>query len=373
MVHRLLELNGHTVVLTNPNRHIHGDEGPTKGQLLAYYMNVAARIIPFLRERPASVVLLPNESSQELRFVRTTPPGGSTRAATLCVPWVDRSLVERYLTVPDSGALAALVDHGCVSFHPWNSTAVASRQPTQMVFNLDPEAIAFREVRNAALLVRDLLAVCGLTAWVKTSGGQGLHVLVPVSGSLSFDDTRLVADTIVRRAMRREPKLFSRDPRRARRRGRILIDTSRNERGRTLIAPYAVATTGLVSALLEWDELQRPLYPEDFDIERVLPRESFDLKNQGAFFAAEQSLEPLIRRDRRRFGPPTGRRHVHNDTAWLSGDMPAALADEAHQLSAESQRLRAEAEVTRIESANVRYRAQKVQEERRRLDRTRRG
>src|SRR5262249_26414659 len=161
---------------------------------------------------------------------------------------------------------------------------------------LDPEAIAFREVRNAALLLRDLLAACGLTAWVKTTGGQGLHVLVPLRDRLSFADMRLAADTIVTQARRREPRLFSRDPRRARRRGRILIDTSRNERAATIIAPYAVSTSGRVSALLEWDELQRPIYPDDFGMERVVAREQTDVRNQAAFFAVEQSLEWLLER-----------------------------------------------------------------------------
>src|SRR5262249_22071360 len=174
--------------------------------------------------------------------------------------------------VPDGGALEALVDYGCVSFHPWSSLAASALQPSQMLFNLDPEAIAFREVRNAALLLRDLLSACGLTAWAKTTGGHGVHVLVPLDGRGSFENTHRVADTIVRRAIRREPTLFSRDPRRARRRGRILIDTSRNSCGGTLIAPYSVATSGLVSTPVEWEELERPMYPEHFDMPRRIAR-----------------------------------------------------------------------------------------------------
>jgi bifunctional non-homologous end joining protein LigD len=201
--------------------------------------------------------------------------------------------------VPDKGTLAALVDCGCLSFHPWNSTADAPLQPTQMVFNLDPEAIAFREVRQAAQLLRALLADCGLTAWVKTSGGHGLHVLVPLKES-SFDDARLVADTIAKRAMRREPKLFSRDPRRGRRRGRIFIDTCRNERGATIIAPYATATSGLVSVPLEWDDLQRPIYPDEFDMESAVARAATHLEREAAFMAAEHSLEQALSGMRRR-------------------------------------------------------------------------
>jgi bifunctional non-homologous end joining protein LigD len=317
LTHRLLEVGGHTVVLTDPDRRVLGDQGPTKAELLAYYIEVAPRIVPFLRGRPISAVLLPDQSTQEFRFARTTPPGWPSRLPTYQLVGIGGRRMERYLSIPDSGTLAALVDYGCLSFHPWNATAVAPLQPTQMVFNLDPEAIAFREVRNAALLLRDLLAVCGLTAWVKTSGGHGLHVLVPIKGRASFDDVRRVADTIVKQAIRREPRLFSRDPRRGKRRGRILIDTSRNDSGATIIAPYSVAGSGFVSALLDWDELRRPIYPEDFGMEGVLGREGIDLHSQAAFFAAEQSLEPLVQRKQPRRWSVAGRPHVRRDREWL--------------------------------------------------------
>jgi bifunctional non-homologous end joining protein LigD len=362
MIHRLLELEGRTVAVSEPDRRLCNDVGPTKLEIMTYYMKVAPRMMPFLQGRPTSTVFRPDESTQEFRFARTAPPGCPGRFATYRVASFGTPRLERYLTVPDASTLEALVDYGCLSFHPWSSTAAAPFQPNQMVFNLDPEAIAFREVRNAALLLRNLLGACGLKAWVKTSGGRGLHVLVPLRGSVSFADTRLAADTIVRRAIRREPSLFSRDPRRARRRGRILIDTSRNERGATLIAPYSVATSGIVSALLEWHELERPTYPEDFDVERVVARERADLDNQAGFFAAEQSLVRLLRRRRSRWSRVDGRACAPPRAEWLVGDTPAAVADEAHWLSEQSRRIRDEVEVTRIENSNIRSRAEKVRE-----------
>jgi bifunctional non-homologous end joining protein LigD len=355
VVHRLLELDAQRILMTDPIRRLHGDTGPTKVELRTYYMKTAPRMVPFLRGRLVSTVWLPNESTQEFRFARIAPPGCVGRFPTYCLPSFGQPQVERYLTVSDTQILTALVDCGCFSFHPWTSMAATALQPNQMVFNLDRAAIAFREVRNAALLLRDLLADCGLTAWVKTSGGDGLHVLVPVTERASFDDVRLVAETIVTRAIRREPTLFSRDLRPARRRGRILIDTSRNDRGATIIAPYAVATSGSVSALLNWNELQRPIYPEDFGTESVLARD--DHGNQAAFFAAVQSLEPLVRSKRAR--------RAAAGSEWLLGDTPAAIADEARWLNEQSRRLQDDAEVTRVESAAERQRARKVMEERR--------
>jgi bifunctional non-homologous end joining protein LigD len=362
MTHTLLEVAGDPLMVSDPGRRPLGDAGPTKLELLAYYVEMAPRMLGFLRGRSTSAILLPDET-QEFRFARTAPPGCFGRFPTSEFHCSYPPRTERYLTVPDCGTLAALVNYGCVSFHPWSSTAAAPSQPTQIVFNLDPEAIAFREVRNAALLLRELVGAYSLASWVKTSGGQGLHVIVPVKGSVSFEDTRLAADTVVNRALRLEPKLFSRDPRAARRRGRIFLDTSRNGRGATIIAPYGLATSGLVSAPLEWEELGRPLYPEDFDMTRVVARSGVDDRNRAAFVAAEQSLETLLQGGRRYRRRADGYPGPQTDVRELPGDT-AAMSDEGQRLRAENRRVRDEAEVTRIESANIRHRAQKVQEER---------
>ncbi len=362
MVHRLVELDGRSVNLTDPDRRLCGDEGPTKRDIAAYYMKITPRIVPFLRGRPTSTVVWPDESTQEFRFSRAAPPGLPGRFSTYRLASFGRSQFERYVTVPDGGALEALVGYGGLSFHPWSSTAAAPFQPTQMVFNLDPELIAFREVRIAALLLREELNAFRLTAWVKTSGGRGLHVLVPITGGMSYADTRDAADRIVKRVIRREPKLFSRDPRRAKRRGRILIDTSRNERGATLIAPYAVATSGVVSALLEWRELERPTYPEDFDMARVVERERTDLANQADLFAVQQSLEPLLQRRRSRSSPIDGRACAPPRSEWLVG-MASDTTEDARWLRAQSRRIRAETEVTRLDAASARYSAEKVRNE----------
>jgi len=336
--------------------HLHGAEGPTRADILAYYLKVAPRIIPFLQGRPVSTIWMPDDATREFRFRPIAPAACAGRFPTYRMAGWPGS----YVAVFDRAILATLVGHGCLSFHPWNSTVVAAQRPNQMVFNLDREAIAFREVRNAALLLRELLAAYGLRAWVKTSGGGGLHVLVPLAGGAAFDDVAVVAETIVRSAIRREPALFSRDQRAGRRRGRILLDISRNHPGATLIAPYAVATSGLVSALLEWHELERPLYPDDFDMMRVVARARTDARNLAAFFQAQQSLEPLERCKRSHRTIVEVHPCVDGHTQWLVGDMGAVR--EARSLRAQSKRIRAEAEVTRIESANLRSHSQKLRE-----------
>jgi bifunctional non-homologous end joining protein LigD len=180
-------------------------------------------------------------------------------------------------------------------------------RPDELVLDLDPTEIAFREVRNAAMLVRDLLAAHRIRSWVKTSGGRGLHLMVPLAPVHTFDDVLAAAETVTRLARAREPSLFTLDMRRARRRGKILIDVHRNHRGATIVSPYSIRdrSAECVSTPLDWRELERPIYPEDFHMKNVRER----LREIGDpfrdFFASGQLLAPLLERSRSRRVTPS--------------------------------------------------------------------
>ena len=137
---------------------------------------------------------------------------------------------------------------------------------------------------------------------MKTSGGRGLHVMVPLAPVHSFEQVRTAADTVTRMARHREPSLFTLDMRRARRRGKILIDVHRNHRGATLVSPYAVREdpAATVSTPLEWRELDRGLYPEDFDLRNVWERLSRAGDPMRNFFASPQRLASLLESGRAR-------------------------------------------------------------------------
>jgi bifunctional non-homologous end joining protein LigD len=179
-------------------------------------------------------------------------------------------------------------------------------RPDQLLFDLDPTEIAFREVRNAALLLRELLALYKVRAWVKTSGGRGVHVMVPLTPTHSFEQVRTAAELITRLARSREPSLFTLDMRRARRRGKILIDVHRNHRGATLVSPYCVReyAAATVSTPLEWAELERALYPEDFHVRNIQDRLARVGDPFASFFAQPQSLAPLLEGGRLRRARP---------------------------------------------------------------------
>ncbi|HEV8616336.1 MAG TPA: non-homologous end-joining DNA ligase [Methylomirabilota bacterium] len=304
---RVLDLEGRRLLLNHLDQVLWAEAQLTKADLIDYYLDVADEMLPFLANRPVSLLKAPDSVTGECAYQRTAPPG--------LPPWLPTRRVRSehaalgyadYLVGGDRAALVHLVNLGYISFHPWSCTVDAIDRPDQLLFDLDPTEIAFREVRNAALLVRELLGLYKIRAWVKTSGGRGLHVMVPLAPSYSFEQVRTAAETITRLARTREPSLFTLDMRRARRKGKILIDVHRNHRGATLVSPFSAReyTTATVSMPLEWPELERALYPEDFNVRNTRERLRRAGNPLAGFFTHPQSLAPLLEGGRARRARP---------------------------------------------------------------------
>jgi bifunctional non-homologous end joining protein LigD len=294
---RVAEVHGRRLILTHLDEVPWPEDGITKGELLDYYTEVAEHLLPFIANRPFSLQRAPDPHTGECVYQKTAPPGLPGWVPTRRVRSEHAALgYADYVIGADLPALLYMLNLGFIAPHPWSCTVDALDRPDQLLFDLDPTEIAFREVRNAALLLRDLLALFRIRAWVKTSGGRGLHVMVPLAPIHSFEQLRSGAESIVRLARTREPRLFTLDMRRARRRGKILIDVHRNHRGATLVSPYGVReyAGAAVSAPLEWPELERALYPEELHIRNVPER----LRRVGdplaSFFSHPQSLASLL-------------------------------------------------------------------------------
>jgi bifunctional non-homologous end joining protein LigD len=280
---RLMDVDGRRLILSDSDAPAWPDATLSKAELLNYYLGVADDLLVFLRGRPSSVVRLHEGLA----------------------PWVFDRSGGTGIVVEERADIAQLVNAGCLGFHPWSATCQTADRPDLMLFDVDPTEIAFREVRNAALLLRELLGRYQLRSWVKTSGGRGLHVLVPLAATHSFEDVHAAASLIARAARTREPKLFTFEMRRSRRRGRILVDVERNRPGAALISPFSVKPdTGLVSTPLEWPDLERATYPEDFPVGSAESRVADIGAPLRQFFDHPQSLEPVLEavqaRERRR-------------------------------------------------------------------------
>ena len=304
---RLLEIDGRRLMLSGLDAELWPEAGLTKGDLIDYYASMTDYVLPPLANRPLSLLRWTDGLGGECLYQKSAPPG--------LPPWIPTRRIRSehaalgysdHVVGGDLPTLIHLVNLGCIAHHPWSCTVDALDRPDQLLFDLDPTEIAFREVRNAAMLVRDLLAHFRLRSWVKTSGGGGLHVIVPLAPVHSFDQVLTAAETITRMARTREPSLFTLDMRRARRRGKILIDIHRNHRGATLISPYSVREHPLatVSTPLEWAELERPVYPEDFHMKNIKER----LRAKGdplrGMFTTRQQLTPMLESGRARRARP---------------------------------------------------------------------
>src|SRR5512145_1297110 len=304
---RVAEVQGRRLILTHLDAVLWPEDSLVKSELLDYYAEIADHLLPFLANRPLSLQRAPDPLTGECVYQKIAPPGLPSWVPTRRVRSEHAAFgYAEYVIGADLPSLLYVLNLGFIALHPWSCTVDALDRPDQLLFDLDPTEIAFREVRNAALLLRDLLGLFKIRAWVKTSGGRGLHVMVPLAPIHSFEQVRTAAETIVRLARTREPRLFTVDMRRARRRGKILIDVHRNHRGATLVSPYGAReyAGATVSTPLEWPELERALYPEDFHIRHLGAR----LRRVGdplaPFFAHPQSLAPLLETGRARRARP---------------------------------------------------------------------
>jgi bifunctional non-homologous end joining protein LigD len=290
---RIVELDGRRLTLLNLDRVLWPDDGYTKLDLIAYYTDMSEYLLPCLADRPVGVVRLPDGPSGESTYHTAALPGLPSWIPVRRIRVAAPAGYLQSLVGVDRPSLVYLVNLGCISFHPWSATVSVAECPCELRFDLDAVELPFREVRGAALLMRELLAAQGLQSWVKTSGGHGLHVMVPLLGKEPFDRVMTFASAIARQALAREPSLFTLDVRRNRRRDRILVDIHRNDPGATLVSAYSVRERrgAPVSMPIEWAEVERDISPEDFHIRNARERVRMIGDPFADFFRSPQKLE----------------------------------------------------------------------------------
>lgn len=242
--------------ITHPDRVIDETSGFTKKNLVAYYAAVASLILPHLKDRPTSLVRAPSGISGELFFQKhaeaTSIPG-----IKLLNPELDPGHAP-LLEIPSAAALLEATQVNVVEFHTWNATTRSIRKPDRMTFDLDPgEGVGWSEVQEATQLVRSFLNELGLTSFLKTSGGKGLHVVVPLKRFYDFDTVRDFSHAIVTHLASVVPQRFVAKSGPTNRIGKIFVDYIRNGFGATTVSAWSVrARPGLgVSVPVAWEEL----------------------------------------------------------------------------------------------------------------------
>jgi bifunctional non-homologous end joining protein LigD len=240
--------------LTHPDRVLWPEAGITKQGLADYYVSVWESIEPHIVKRPLSLVRCPTGISDAC-FFQKHEWKGMDRAIDLIRDPKDG---EQLVSVSSLEGLLALVQASALEIHPWGSTRDNLEHPDRLIFDLDPgDGVAFADMIAGANEIRDRLAAIKLESFVKTSGGKGLHVVVPLTPSAGWDEAKDFCRVVAESMERDSPQRYTSTVTKRERKGKIYVDYLRNGRGATAIAPYssrARAEAG-VATPLAWEEL----------------------------------------------------------------------------------------------------------------------
>jgi bifunctional non-homologous end joining protein LigD len=265
--------------LSNLDKVFWPDEGITKGDLLEYYRAVAPVLVAHLKDRPFTMKRYPDGWQGNHFFQKDAPKHMPDWIPTVAVQATTREKPRRTRTihaplVNDELALLWMVNMGCIDMNTWYSRVDKPNRPDWVLFDLDPSPdVGYPETVRVALLVKEVLDALKLTSFVKTSGSDGMHVLVPIERRSTYADTREFAEIVAGTLARTHRGLVTTEWSKAKRRG-VLIDANQNGEGKTIASVYSVRPRAgaPVSTPLRWDELSEDLDPQEFTMEVVLGR-----------------------------------------------------------------------------------------------------
>jgi bifunctional non-homologous end joining protein LigD len=294
------------VRLSSPERLLFPDDGVTKGDLFEYYRAVAAALVPHLRRRPFTMKRWRDGIRGQAFFQKQAPKG--------MPPWIETqqfqtwpreggSRLVDFPLVDDELALLWMVQMHCIDMNAWYSRVDKPHRPDFVLFDLDPPDArdGFALAVRVAHLVREGLEALELRSYVKTSGADGIHVLVPIARRASFDDTYEFAERLSRRLEHEHPGLVTTEWLKRKRRG-VLVDHRQNGWGKTIASVYSVRPKpgAPVSTPLRWEELTEKIAPRDFGRGEVLARVERDGDLFEQVLAGGQALGPALRELRAR-------------------------------------------------------------------------
>ncbi|TIO74212.1 MAG: DNA ligase D [Mesorhizobium sp.] len=254
-----------SIKLSHPDKLLWPDEKVSKQDLLDHYALVWPRMEPFVVDRPLALVRAPDGIHGQRFFQKHASPGMSDKIARM----KDPTDGEEILFIKDFDGLAALVQYGVVEVHIWGSTVDELEKPDQIIFDLDPdEGVDVKRLREAALDIHKRLDELSLPNLVKTSGGKGYHVLVPLKPSADWDEVKDFAHDFARALEQASPDRYTATLSKKARRGKIFVDYLRNGRGSTTVAPYSSRAKkgATVSMPVTWPELEKGLAPNAFPL-----------------------------------------------------------------------------------------------------------
>jgi bifunctional non-homologous end joining protein LigD len=250
------------------------EAGLRKRDLVEYYRTLAPVLVPHLRDRPFTIKRHYTVPRGPFEWVKDAPPEAPPWLRTCPQPAKSRrGAIVRYPVVNSADALLWVVEYGAVDLHVWTARCDRPDRADYVLFDLDPARVGMAEVVQAALLLRDALGALGLESYVRTTGGEGLHVLVPIARRHTYEEVRRFARVVASAVARAEPGLVTLEPQPARRRG-VYVDVKMNGHGQQVVSGYSVRPLpgAPVATPLRWDELDERLDPAAFTPRAVAER-----------------------------------------------------------------------------------------------------
>jgi bifunctional non-homologous end joining protein LigD len=256
--------------LSNPDKILFPEAGITKRDVLEYYELVAERMLPHVANRPLTLVRCPNGWQKACFFQKH--PGQGLPDALRTVAIREKEGKAPYAVLDDAQGIFSLVQLGALEIHTWGSYADDFERPNLLVFDLDPDpAVKFESVIDCALRLREIFTAAKLESFVKTTGGKGLHVCLPIEPELEWPEIKAFCKELVEALVRESPNAYVSTVSKAERKGKIFIDYLRNARGATFIAPYSTRAraNAPIAVPLEWDELDASFRPGQVTLRNV--------------------------------------------------------------------------------------------------------
>jgi bifunctional non-homologous end joining protein LigD len=272
--------------LSNPYRVLFPHDGITKLELAQFYERIADWILPQLRERPLTLVRCPDGHGTGCFYQKHVTDQVHEAIDRLEVEEADGPAC--YMVANTPAALVALVQLGVLEFHTWGATEGHLDRPDRMILDLDPAPdVPWHEVVEAALLIKTLLNELGLTSFLKTTGGKGLHVVVPLEPRHSWDEVKQFAKSLAGHMVRTLPGRFPDNMSKRVRQGKVYLDYLRHAQGATAVAAYSTRAKprAPISVPLTWDECSPELRSDQFTLHNIEERLSRLAKDPWADYA----------------------------------------------------------------------------------------
>ena len=276
------KINGHDLKFTNLSKLYWPKEKISKRDLLNYYYQVAPYILPYLKDRPQSMLRHPDGINGEAFFFKDVTGKAPAWVETFLYQSDKDNRDRNYLVAKDEASLLYMASLGCIEMNPWHSKVKTEEYPDWCIIDLDPGNTMFEQVIEAALVTKEVLDSIGVTGYPKTSGSKGIHIYIPFAAKYTYEQSKEFARVIATLIHNKIPKFTSIERAVKDRSGKMYIDFLQNRPQATVSAPYSVRPKpgATVSMPLYWKEVKKGLKMSDFTIFNAMER----LKSEGDIF-----------------------------------------------------------------------------------------